>query len=151
MREYTASERREAVRAYVMYGTFGQASQVTGIPLATINYWKHADPIWWDKQVSSVTLSLLEKLTESDQAALRRVRTRVIEQLEQRLVTGDQKLNVKTGELVRVEIPGKELSTILGAVGGQMGEREGPKVKTDEERLAELQELGAQDQAARAN
>lgn len=147
MREYTASEKRSAVRAYVTHGTYDLAAQATGIPMKTIAHWKRVDPVWWDREVSSVTLSLLETLTESDQSALRRVRTRVIEQLERRLNEGDQKLNVKTGELVRVEVPAKELSVILTAVGGQIGDVSGAKVKTDEERLSELARLGAEDHA----
>lgn len=147
MTVYTESQRLEVVRAYVMLGTYEAAAEAKGLPRATIAGWKHADPLWWDQAVAKVTLSLLETLCESDQSALRRVRTRVIEQLEQRLIQGDQKLNVKTGELVRVEVPAKELSSILHALGGAIKDQapvEQPK--TQEERMAELRKIAEDDQ-----
>ena len=147
--QYTESERERAVRAYVTQGTLRAAEEATQIPWQTIAGWKHRDPQWWDQAVAKVTLSLIEQLTESDQSSLRRVRTRVIEMLEQRLAQGDQKLNVKTGELVRVEVPAKELAGILNAVGGSIQDvapQEQPK--SSEERLAELAALGVEDQRA---
>lgn len=120
MAQYTESEKREAVRAYVLYGTYDRAEAVTGIPKETLACWKHRDPEWWDRTVAEITLQALEDLTDPDQHALRRIRSNVIKQLEARIEHGDKKLNVKTGEMVDVPITANDLAKILPVVGASL-------------------------------
>jgi hypothetical protein len=130
---YTQDDRETAIRAYIVHGSYEAAEQVTGVPVGTMAVWKHRDPEWWHETYNRVSLELLRSCSTDDKEALRRIRSKVVAHLERRLESGDQKLNVKTGELVRVEIPAKELSSILSAVSSVIDAED--VVPPDEEKL----------------
>src|SRR5688572_568394 len=47
MRVWTEEERLEAVKAYLVTGSYEKAGVATGIPAATLAYWKNSCPDWW--------------------------------------------------------------------------------------------------------
>lgn len=119
MRTYTEAEKVAAVRAYVVQGTFDKAEAATGIDRDTIASWKYRTPEWWDHTITTLLAELLAGCSAEDQARALRLRSRLLSLIETKLdLGGDQKLNVKTGELVRVEILAKEAASIYVQLGG---------------------------------
>jgi len=148
-RTYSESERVTAVRAYIVHGTFDAAEVATGVDRDTIASWKYRDPTWWEETYNRVSLELLRSCSNDDKDALRRIRSKVVAQLEDRIDKGDQKLNVKTGELVRVEVTAKELSAILTAVSGALEEEKDQpdEEKLRQERAAKFRQIAEADRA----
>lgn len=149
MRTYSESEKERAVRAYIVHGTYDAAETATGIPKDTIAGWKHNQSEWWHRVYNEASIAILDSCKNDDRAALSRIRAKVVTELEKRLEAGgDQKMNVKTGELTRVEIPAKELAGILTVVSAALG---GPKApegdleKEQAERQARFRKLAEED------
>lgn len=152
MQIYTESEKRTAIRAYVMYGTYELAGKAVGIPWQTIAAWKHADPVWWDEKLAEVQLAVLKELGESHRNELLECKAMIIRQMKQRLATGNQKMNQKTGELVRVEIDLKELTGALPIVGAALGAAEKDDApRRADERQAEFERIAQEERAGRMN
>jgi hypothetical protein len=150
-RDYTESERRNAVRAVITEGGFRPAGLALGIPWETIAGWKHRDPEWWDRVFAEITLSLLEGLTEASQHKALRLRERLMELMSDRVENGESKLNVKTGEIVKVPVGLSDLTKTFTALGGQKSEPKQAAAMTEEERLADLARIAEEDRASRPN
>ena len=61
-KRYSEAEKREAVAAYVVSGTFKGAAKVTGTHWQTIQSWKKKNPAWWDRIVAEVWEQQEEKI-----------------------------------------------------------------------------------------
>jgi hypothetical protein len=151
MAEYTEEQKREAVRAVIMQGGFRPAGRVTGIPWETIAGWKHRHPEWWHQTHSEVTLELLQGLTESSVHKALTLKEKILGLLDDRLVNGDHKMNVKTGEVTRVPVSASDMTKVFTALGGQKVEQKAPAPRSEEEILAELAAAAEEDRASRAN
>lgn len=150
-RDYTESDRRNAVRAVIIEGGFRPAGLALGIPWETIAGWKHRDPEWWDKVYAEITLQLLEGLTEASQHKALKLRERLLELMGDRIENGESKLNVKTGEVVLVPVGLSDLTKTFTALGGKTSDPKPAAAMTEEERLAELTAIAEEDRASRPN
>ena len=148
---YSDAQKLEAARAYVIHGGWKAAAAAVGIPWETIYGWGYRDPQWWDQTISRISLELLEGLTEASQHKALRLRERLLELIGDRLENGEHKLNVKTGEVVRVPVALADLTKTFTALGGQAKVVKQEVPKTDEERMVELQKVAEEDRAGRAN
>lgn len=96
--KYSVVDRLRAVMAYVTTGSSKRATEIVGIPEATIRTWK-AQASWWPKAVEYAQV-----LTrESRVAKLEDIVNKAHEAVADRLDGGDYRLN-KHGELVRVPV-----------------------------------------------
>lgn len=150
-RDYTESDRRNAVRAVIIEGGFRPAGIALGIPWETIAGWKHRDPEWWDKVYAEITLQLLKGLTEASQHKALALRERLLELMGDRIENGESKLNVKTGEVVLVPVGLSDLTKTFTALGGQKSDPTPAVSMTEEDRLAELTAIAEEDRASRPN
>ncbi len=108
-RSYTEEEKRSAVAAYVVHGTFLGASKQCGIPYTTIQGWKKDKPAWWEKIAAEVWEQEEEKIRskyglivdEGTDALLDRIRN------------GDTRVNNK-GELYKVPVSGRDMTIMVG-------------------------------------
>jgi hypothetical protein len=150
-RDYTESDRRNAVRAVITEGGFRPAGLALGIPWETIAGWKHRDPEWWDKVFAEITLQLLEGLTDASQHKALTLRERLLELMSDRVEKGESKLNVKTGEVVLVPVGLSDLTKTFTALGGQKSEPKPAAAMSEEDRLDELTKIAEEDRAGRPN
>lgn len=148
---YSDAQKLEAIRAVVTLGSYWRAEEVTGVPKETIAGWKHRDPLWWDRVVADISLELLGGLTEAGQHKVLALRERLVELIADRLENGESKLNVKTGEIVKVPVSVADLTKTFTALGGQKAVPKVEAPKTDEERMRELQKVAEEDRAGRVN
>jgi hypothetical protein len=111
---YTEAEKREALRCYLVQGTYQKAADASGIPLNTIRSWKHLEREWWDR----VCNELITELEGEYRPGWVRVLGKAMEAMEDRLEGGDYVLT-KEG-LKRVPVKGKELGIILGIAADKL-------------------------------
>lgn len=138
---YTEAERREALRQYLLLGTYRAASEAVAIPEQTMRSWKHNDREWWDR----VQNELITQIEGDYRPGWVRVLGKAVEAMQERLDKGDTKLT-KEG-LVRVPVPAKEAAVIAGIAADklrQFGAK--PALSEDaQKRRKELAELAKQD------
>ena len=121
-KKYSEAEKREAVAAYVVSGTFKGAAKVTGTHWQTIQNWKMKNPAWWDKIVAEVW----EQQEEKIRAGFSQIVQAGAKELLDRLKKGDIKIGAN-GKSYRVPLSDEDrmcairvLSTVypLKAVDG---------------------------------
>jgi hypothetical protein len=150
MREnrWNEAERRAVVKAYLLLGTIEKASQATGVAEGTIKTWRYGNPEWWAETADSIT----QEMEGQYQSGWRRVLGKAVEQMEDRLSNGDEKL-LRDGTKVRVLIAAKEAAVIAGIAADKLRVSMGLPTritqKADVDRLAKLRKI-AEDSRAKA-
>ncbi len=110
-RSYTEEEKRLAVAAYVVHGTFLGASKQCGMPYTTIQGWKKDKPAWWEKIAAEVW--------EQEEEKIRSKYGRVVDlgtdaQID-RIENGDTRVNSK-GKLYKVPVSLRDLTIAVGTM-----------------------------------
>jgi hypothetical protein len=85
---------------------FRLTSELTNVPEATIRKWRKED--WWDNVVAEAKRSQRAELN----SRLSRIVDKALATLEDRLDKGDFVLNQKTGQIVRRQVPFREVSKV---------------------------------------
>lgn len=98
-------DKQRAVAAYAATGSFLKSAKLIGIPEATIRYWSKQE--WWEEELRRADSSDTNEL----KSTYTRIAKRAGELLEDRLENGDDVVT-KMGEIVKRQIPGKELAII---------------------------------------
>jgi transposase-like protein len=109
LRSWTSSEKVHAAAMYVVMGSYTKVSELTGVPLKTLENWRH-EP-WWYEVTSRVKK---EKNDELD-AKFTQVLDKSVDELEDRVKNGDWSLG-KNGDVVRTPVRSRDLSTIVGVL-----------------------------------
>ena len=99
-------DRIRAATVYAVTGSAVQTSEITGIPAGTIRQWKTHD--WWPQIIDRIRQ---EKDDELD-VKFTEIVDKTINQINDRIEKGDFVYNVKTGEIVRKPMGGKELGVV---------------------------------------
>lgn len=97
----------DAATLYAVYGDTKQVSELAQVPESVIRGWKQ-EP-WWIEIQKQVYQEQNEKLA----ARISSVLDTAITHLEDRLETGDQKLNPKTGEVVTLKVEASVLAKMF--------------------------------------
>ena len=108
--KYSPASKQRAAVAVVAHGTSKAASQVTGIPASTIRDWRNNDPNFAELLQDAQT-----EFSEQLQAQLTQIIDLAHANVLDRLRHGDEQVNARTGERVRVPVRGKDCA-IIGAV-----------------------------------
>ena len=107
---YTDEQRRQAVVAYQVWGSFSKIEQELGIPETTVGLWRRSE--WWDQLAAEVCAEASNVIT----ASVTRIAKSALEELEDRVKNGDAvlvKVHTEEGiqtEQVRVPMKGKDLA-----------------------------------------
>jgi hypothetical protein len=146
--QYTESERREAVREYLLRGSYVAVEEALGVPRQTVAGWKHDQREWWEKTVAQLIVEI-----EGDyRPGWVRVLGKAVEAMEDRLDHGDTKVT-KEGA-IKVPVSAKEAAVIAGIAADklkQFGIGTPAKGETAEERQERLRRLAQEDRAARGS
>lgn len=105
---YTIEQKQQVIAHYVISGTVAEAARATNTPRSTVKSWTSTD--WWQKLVSAAHEEHDKKLD----AIFTQNIMLIGEQLQDRVVSGDYRLN-KKDELIRIPMSGRDLS-IAGGV-----------------------------------
>ena len=108
-KSYSEMERRTAVAAYVIAGTYAGASKSTGIPYTTIQSWHDKNPSWWE----SVAAEVRDREEDRIQAGYRKAVDDGMAQIFDRIEHGDVKVNSR-GERYRVPVSCRDLVVTVG-------------------------------------
>ena len=100
-REYTLSEKYEAVVAYMMYGTYSGAGKALGFPPDTIRDWAKTE--WWE--------DMMQRAISDVNAALRATGLKIVnkatEAILNRLDNGDE-VSDRNGNMMRRKVSLKD-------------------------------------------
>jgi hypothetical protein len=150
-RTYTESEKRECVRAWILYGSYKEVERVTGVPWETVAGWKHREPEWWEKTRFELAVQAIENMAEPTQIKAAKARDKALEVIMARLEHGEQKFNVKTGEMVSVPASLADATKAFAALGGEKVKLQPKEEVPEEDRIAALAKLAEEDRASRPN
>jgi RNA polymerase-binding transcription factor DksA len=103
---HSEQDRIRAATVYAVTGNAARTSELTGVPAGTIRQWKTQE--WWPQVIDRIRQ---EKDDELD-VQFTKIVDKTIEQINDRIENGDYVYNVKTGELVRKPMGGKELGVV---------------------------------------
>jgi len=106
---YTPEEKVFSVLGYVLTGNSFGAAQISGIDAGTIRKWKQEAP-WW-KDVFTYCRGVASDRLD---AKFTQLLDKVIWELEERLVKGDEKLD--KGKVVRLKVPANVLVHMLSNI-----------------------------------
>lgn len=106
MGHWSDNQRIGAVTTYLASGNLSLTSVATNIPLATLNRWKISP--WWKTLVEDIRA---EENLHLD-AKLAKVVDKSVEQLLDRVESGDFQYDQKTGHMVRVPIKARDAAKI---------------------------------------
>ena len=107
---YTPEEKLGACMAYVVTGSDREASKMTGIPSATIRYWKASAP-WWPDTIAKLRK---QKQDELD-GRLTKVIHQAVDEIEDRLSNGDEVLG-KDNVILKKKMAGRDIAISMGAL-----------------------------------
>lgn len=101
---WSEEKRLEAASLYAAIGSYDRVAMLTKVPLGTLRRWGTED--WWLKVQHQV------KRDESYEADrhLSRIVDKAFTAIEDRIENGDEILNVKTGNVQRIQMSGKDLA-----------------------------------------
>ena len=108
--EYTDEQRRAAVAAYQVLGTFKAVAEQLGLNKWTVRNWHKSE--WWPEVARQVKQEADDQIV----AKFTRVVNTALDGIEDRLVNGDERL-VKTKEgheSVRVKMSGRDCALVAG-------------------------------------
>jgi len=83
--KYSNEERAQAVYAYISTGTFKRTSIATGVPLGTLQAWKHTE--WW----AELTAKVREEKKDEYDSSFSRIIEESMQVIEKQLKSGDVK------------------------------------------------------------
>lgn len=101
-RNWSDSQKLEAVTTYLSLGNLMQTSRLLGIPEMTLRTWKQKD--WWKE----IEIDLKSQETLQLSARLKRIIESTLSVTEDRLANGDFLYDSKTGEMVRKPVSMKD-------------------------------------------
>ncbi len=108
---YTEAEKRAAIAAYVVHGTFIGASKQCGIPYTTIRDWKNKNPTWWDR----IEAEIWDQEEDNLRAGIHAIVVEGLQQGLDRLKNGDERVTSK-GEKIRVKMSGRDINILAGTM-----------------------------------
>lgn len=143
-RLYSPEEKREALKQYLLLGTYQKVSEATGISVNTLRGWKHHEREWWDLTQNE----LITELEGDYRPGWMRVLGKAMEAIEDRIDGGDYVLT-KEG-IVRVPVKGKELGVIMGIAADKLKQFAVKPVTVEDagKRRKDLAELAKEDRKA---
>ena len=104
---YSPLARKQAAVAVMAHGTSKAASKVCGVPASTIRDWRNNDPAFAELLQDAQT-----EFSEQLQAQLTQIIELAHTNVLDRLRRGDEQVNARTGERVRVPVRGKDCAII---------------------------------------
>ena len=136
--KYTPDTKIHAVAAYIVTGSFAEASRFTAVPADTIMTWRKTSE-WWPTVSKYVQQARQEELDTQ----LSGVIHKAVEVVSDRLDGGDYKYNPTQDKLVRVPVQAKEAAAIANqAISNRNLLRGDPTSRTESSTLAEqIQDL----------
>jgi len=134
---YPQDKKVEACTLYAVYGSIDEVSKYTDVPPATLRTWKNES--WWSDITKQVYVESNEGLT----AKISNTLDKTLDLLRDRLENGDEKVNGRTGELIRAPIEAKVLTGLFHslAVQRRLGRGEPTSIKSSiatDDRLKQL-------------
>jgi len=108
-RKYTTQDRMSAAMAYLITGNSIDAGKLSGIPERTIRDWTRET--WWADVLGEARK---EKNEELD-AAFTDIIHKAMSEVKDRIVNGDEVVDVKTGAKERKKVSARD-ATLVGAV-----------------------------------
>ena len=129
--------RVQAVLAYSSVGTIKGASEITGVPEATIRDWRKQP--WWEE----LKMELRERKNEEIDAKMTEIIDMTLETQKDRLINGDAKWDSKRGIVVRVPVTMKDAAVVAAINYDKRALQRGEATQrvekvTTEQRLASL-------------
>lgn len=106
---YPEMKKVEAASIYAVTGDLRKVSELTGVEESLLKYWRKQE--WFQLVLKEVWSENNETLNAKLTAAIDKAQDQLLDRLEH----GDTKMT-RDGELVRVPIPGKDLSLITAIV-----------------------------------
>ena len=144
---HTQLDRERAIIAYATEGMYSKAAKIVKIPAETIRCWHNKYPEEWER----ITEYYREELEDKRRAALEKVATKGLEVTLDGLTNGDERINTKTGEKIRVQVGAKDAATITGIMVDKLRISLGKptsitagKAETSADRLQELRQAARQ-------
>ncbi|WP_299076583.1 hypothetical protein [uncultured Paraglaciecola sp.] len=107
MKHWSDGQKLEAVKLWMVTGNLTQSAAALSIPLATIKRWRATD--WWADLVNELKSEDSIKLSNR----LKVIANKALDLTEDRLENGDHVFHPKTGEMVRKELPARDLSNLV--------------------------------------
>lgn len=107
MRRHTDNQKLEAVKCWLITGNLTQTAASLNINLATIKKWKQAD--WWNELVQDLKSEDNIQLSSK----LKKIASKSLMIVEDRLENGDYVFNQKTGKFVKKPISARDTNHIL--------------------------------------
>jgi hypothetical protein len=103
---HSEEDRIKAATVFAMTGNALRTAEITGVPHGTIRQWK-TQP-WWPQVLERVHQEHDDELD----AKITKVIEKTITQVEDRLDNGDYFYDIKTGEIQKVPMKGKEIAVV---------------------------------------
>ena len=101
-KQWSDSQKMEAIQSYLALGNLALTSRILGIPEITLRVWKRSG--WWNDAVNEIKsqerVELSSKMKKLVGASLTVV--------EDRLINGDYQFDQKTGEMIRKPVAMKD-------------------------------------------
>lgn len=96
--QWSHNQRLEAVSTYLILGSRTQTAIATGVPYPTLEAWQRTD--WWKEYSLKLKTEDIQQLDSN----LKRIVTKSLRALEDRVDFGDAQFDQRTGAIVRVPI-----------------------------------------------
>lgn len=140
---YSQHDKERAVAAFVGSGTIEKSSEITGIKACTIYKWRERHPEEWERMVEKVW----SDVDDVHRAEINDCFMAGIRVAKDGLENGNERINTKTGEKIRVQVPAKDAATIAGIMFdklrlslGKPATIQAGKVQSPQDRLQELRD-----------
>lgn len=101
-KQWSDSQRVEAVKTYLLIGNLAMTSRMLGIPEITLRVWKRSE--WWQDTYNE--LKTQEKMELSTR--LKKIVDASLAVVEDRLLNGDYQFDQKTGQVIRKPVNMKD-------------------------------------------
>lgn len=95
---WTQNQKLQAVSTWLMLGNMAQTAVVTGVPLQTLKMWKTTD---WFKEAC---LQLQAEDLQQTSSTMKKIVSKALASIEDRLDLGDAMYDQKTGAIVRIPV-----------------------------------------------
>lgn len=103
---YTEDQKLRTAAIFAATGDFMETSRLVGVPHHTIRQWYKQQ--WFKDLLEEVRGENNEKIDSK----FTEIMDGALDQLKDRIVNGDHKLNMRTGEVVRVPVSARDLSIV---------------------------------------
>jgi hypothetical protein len=96
--QWSQNQKLQAVSTYLMLGNMAQTAIVTGIPYQTLQFWKTSD--WFKDYVLQLQAEDVQQMDSN----IRRIVDKSLKAVEDRIDTGDNIFDQKTGKIRKIPV-----------------------------------------------